>query len=309
MTSFTVYPLPLLNDLVIVITGANSGIGYHAALELSKAGATVVVGSRSKDKADKAIEEIKKQVPNAKLLVPAPLDLADLDSISKFAEAVKRDVQFVDILVNNAGVMGIPNLERTKAGFEMQIGTNHLGHFLLTSRLMPLLRKSSKARVVNVSSIYAQQGRATLADDFTYATSKYTPYGAYGDSKLANLLFTKELQRRVDEAGIKLLAVSVHPGYTSTNLQSSGPQNNKFIIGIVNACFAQSVDRGTLPTLFGVTSPDAKPDGFYGPDGWKEVWGKHVQDAYKQPLALDSELAKKLWEKSASAVKISNFFD
>ena len=238
-----------------LITGANSGIGYAAMVALAKAQpeTAIYVGCRNAERAQAAIEKLKKEVPGANLIFPQALDLSSLKSIQSFADRLKTDLKQLDLLINNAGVMGVPERRLTEDGFEMQFGTNHLGHFALTAHLMPLLLKSASPRVVTVSSLYARDGRIRT-EDFSYETG-YAPYRAYGDSKLGNLVFAQELQRLAVKAGSPLLSIAVHPGYTATNLQTAGTGYNPKVMGVVNKLFAQSEERGALPTMHAALSP------------------------------------------------------
>jgi NAD(P)-dependent dehydrogenase (short-subunit alcohol dehydrogenase family) len=294
----------------ILITGANSGIGFSAAMAIAKAKptATIYLGCRNPERGQEALRRLKEAAPQSQILFDLPLDLSDLQSIQRFSNDLKSKVKHLDILINNAGVMGIPRRQTTPQGFEQQFGTNHLGHFALTSHLMPLLLKSPNGipRVVTVSSIYAQKGKVRI-DDFGYEKG-YKPYGAYADSKLANLVFAKELQRRAQKANVKLVSVCVHPGYTATNLQTSGTEYPRWLVSTLNKMFAQSEEQGCLPTLYGAFEEAAMPGGFYGPDGRWELQGKKVKEAKTNPLALDEELARKQWEASAKAVGVSEDF-
>jgi NAD(P)-dependent dehydrogenase (short-subunit alcohol dehydrogenase family) len=271
--------LPSLDGRTAIVTGANSGIGLIAARELARAGARVVLGVRDTAKGEKAAATIdgEREVRQ--------LDLADLGSVRAFADAWEGDL---DILVNNAGVMATPQ-GRTKDGFELQIGTNHLGHFALTNLLLPRVRD----RVVSVSSGAHRLGKIRL-DDLNWEKGGYSRWRAYGQSKLANLLFTLELQRRLAEAGSEVRAVAAHPGYASTNLQShtgSALQNGLMSIG--NRIFAQSDEMGALPTLYAATQ-DIPGGSYVGPDGIGEQRG-HPTLVGRSGAASDGETAKGLW--------------
>lgn len=266
--------LPDLSAKIIVVTGANSGLGYETTLALAGAGATVILGCRDVARAAEAAAAIRAQHPAARLEVEA-LDLASLASVAAFADAIAQRHQRLDVLCNNAGVMALPR-RLTADGFEMQFGTNHLGHFALTGRLLPLLLRAERARVVTVSSLYHRGGRVRF-DDLTWERG-YRKWAAYSMSKLANLLFTYELQRRIDAAGRDLMSVAAHPGYAATNLQQAAPRMtgsaaaNAFY-GFANALFAQSAARGALPQIHACTAPEVRGGDFFGPRGPLELWG------------------------------------
>lgn len=266
--------IPDQTGRVAVITGANSGLGLQSAHALAAKGATVVMACRSADKAAAAADEIRAATPDARLEVRA-LDLADLSSIAAFAEAVAADHDRLDVLLNNAGVMAIPRRE-TADGFEMQLGTNHLGHFALTGRLYPMLHATEGARIVNVASIAHTTGKMTFDD--LMREQRYERWSVYGQSKLANLLFTYGLARRLDEADHPTLCVAAHPGYSDTNLQHVGPEmdGNAFtawIMRVGNQIVAQPADRGALPQLYAATADDVEQGAYYGPDGFRGFWG------------------------------------
>ncbi|KAI9018846.1 short-chain dehydrogenase/reductase SDR [Hyaloraphidium curvatum] len=287
-----------------IVTGANSGIGFPTALELARAGASVWLACRSPERAEEAVKKIQESVPGADLKWLPPLDLSSLESVKTFAEAVKKEWDVVDILCLNAGVMAIPTRTLTKDGFEMQFGTNHLGHFALASLVFDRVMKSPAPRVVNVSS-YASNMASKL--DFNNLPDWKTGYGAwtaYAASKLANLLFTHELQRRADAAAggkSKLFVASAHPGYTATNLQYNGPQMStgimSYLVGFSNYLFGQSAEMGALPTLFAATEPSCPREAFIGPDGWAKMGGYPVLNP-EPKLAADADMARQLWDKS-----------
>ncbi|NVI91291.1 oxidoreductase, partial [Actinomadura sp. BRA 177] len=258
MRGWTANDIPDLRGRRAVVTGANSGIGYHTALQLARHGAAVVLGCRSAERGQAAFDRIKTAAPDADLTL-GTLDLADLSSVRTFAARHGDDP--VDILVNNAGVMAIPH-RSTADGFEMQFGTNHLGHFALTGLLLPALRAAS-ARVVTVTSGFAWTGRLNFDD--LQSERRYRKWAAYSQAKLANLIFAKELDRRVPE----LTSVAAHPGYAATNLQQTGPkmQGNTFMekaTGIGNTVVAQSAAAGALPSLYAATA-DVEGGACYGP--------------------------------------------
>jgi NAD(P)-dependent dehydrogenase (short-subunit alcohol dehydrogenase family) len=288
-SKWTSQDLPNLDGRTFVITGANSGIGLVAARALAGAGARVVLAVRNVAKGEQAARSISGTTE------VRALDLADLGSVRSFAESWDGDL---DVLINNAGVMAIPE-QRTKDGFEMQIGTNHLGHFALTNLLLPNITD----RVVTVSSGAHRTGRIRL-DDLNWEEGKYQRWRAYGQSKLANLLFTLELQRRLDEAGSKLRALAAHPGYAATNLQSR-TQNvvQNTIMAITNKLIAQSEEMGALPTLYAATQ-DLPGASYVGPDGFQEQRG-HPALASRSAAAQDAETAKRLWTLSEELTGVS----
>jgi NAD(P)-dependent dehydrogenase (short-subunit alcohol dehydrogenase family) len=284
MTSskWTAEDLPSLDGRTFVVTGANSGIGLAAARALGRAGARVVLAVRDVAKGQAAAASIDGS-PEVR-----ELDLADLASVRAFAEAWDGDLY---VLVNNAGVMAVPE-RRTKDGFELQLGTNHLGHFALTNLLLPHVRD----RVVVVASGAHRMGSIHL-DDLNWERHGYQRWRAYGQSKLANLLFMSELQRRLSEAGSSVRALAAHPGYAATNLQhrtESALQNALMAIG--NRVIAQSEEMGALPTLFAATQ-DLPGDTYVGPDGPAEQRG-HPKVVGRSGAARDMQTAARLWEQS-----------
>jgi NAD(P)-dependent dehydrogenase (short-subunit alcohol dehydrogenase family) len=271
--------LPRQDGRTFVVTGANSGIGRAAARELGRAGARVVLAVRDTAKGEQAAASIEGQTEVRRL------DLADLGSVRAFADAWEGDL---DVLVNNAGLMAVPE-QRTKDGFEMQIGTNHLGHFALTNLLLPHVTD----RVVTVSSGAHRMGSINL-DDLNWERRDYSRWRAYGQSKLANLLFTLELQRRFDEAGSRLRAVAAHPGLAATNLQSrTGSWLQNGSMAIATRLIAQSEEDGALPTLY-AASQDIAGNSYVGPDGFMEQRG-HPKLVGRNAAAQDAEVAKRLW--------------
>ncbi|HEX4280544.1 MAG TPA: oxidoreductase [Solirubrobacteraceae bacterium] len=287
---WTAADIPDQRGRVAVVTGANSGLGLATARELARAGARVVLATRSTQKGEDAASRIVSTVPGAEL-DPTVLDLADLDSVRAFAASAPARV---DLLINNAGVMAAPR-RVTKQGFESQLATNHLGHFALTGLLLGRLLSAPAPRVVTVSSTLHRRG--TMNFDDLQGERKYSPWGAYGQSKLANLMFCFELQRRATEAGTALLSMAAHPGYAATNLQFAATDrfHEKAIGWIGNRVFAQSADMGALPTLYAATVPDLPGGTFVGPGGRSEQRGypKVVTAAGK---AYDEQAWRRLWD-------------
>ncbi|GAA3312458.1 oxidoreductase [Nonomuraea dietziae] len=295
---WTAAEIPDLSGKTAIVTGANSGIGMIAAGELARRGATTVLACRDTAKGEAARSRMLAAGPKGSIEVRR-LDLADLSSVREFAATVESDV---DILLNNAGVMALP-YRKTVDGFEMQFGTNHLGHFALTGLLLPRLR----GRVVTVSSLMHVGGRMRF-DDLN-AERGYQRWSAYSQSKLANLLFAYELEHR---AGGRLTSVAAHPGYSSTNLQKAGPRmaGNKLAeLGqtAFNALFAQSAERGALPLLFAATVPGLPGGSYVGPDGPFEVWG-YPTIVNSSPASKDEAAAARLWEISEQLTNVSYSF-
>ena len=260
------------------MTGANSGLGEVAATALAGAGGTVIMACRDEEKATQVAARIGERV------LVRRLDLADLGSVREFAASVGR----VDVLINNAGVMAVP-LRRTADGFEMQIGTNHLGHFALTGLLLDRIAD----RVVTMSSDAHNWGSVDLAD-LNWESRRYRRWSAYGASKVANLLFTYELQRRLAAAGSNVVAVAAHPGYAATGLQSHTDSVLDRMMWLGNKVIAQSAEMGALPELYAATAPDVEGGGYYGPDGFRQLRG-HPRKVGSNAESRDEELAGKLW--------------
>jgi NAD(P)-dependent dehydrogenase (short-subunit alcohol dehydrogenase family) len=281
--------LPDLSHRTFVVTGANSGIGLITARELARHGARVVLAVRDAGKGQQAAATIPGDAEVRRL------DLADLGSVREFAAAWQGDL---DVLINNAGVMAVPE-GRTKDGFELQLGTNHLGHFALTNLLLPHMRD----RVVTLSSTAHRSGRIDI-DDLNWERRRYQRWLAYGQSKLANLLFTLELQRRLNEAGSLLRATAAHPGYAATNLQShTGNLLQNGFMAIGNKLFAQSDAMGALPTLYAATQ-DIPGGSYVGPGGLGEQRG-HPTLVGRTARATDGEVARALWERSEALTGVS----
>jgi len=278
-----------------IVTGATGGLGYETALALARAGADVILTGRDERKGQSAIEKIGREVLGAKIAFES-LDLANLAAIAAFAERIQARPS-LDLLINNAGVMALPRRQVTADGFEMQLGTNHLGHFALTARLLPLLRLASAPRVVSVSSLAHRTGSIDFGD--LQGERHYSPWKAYGQSKLACLMFALELQRRSDAAGWKVTSIAAHPGFARTNLFSSGPGGLLSMATDVAApFFGHSAADGARPILFAATSPEAKPGSHYGPGGFSELRGSPAR-ALIMPQARDTAAAARLWEVSA----------
>jgi NAD(P)-dependent dehydrogenase (short-subunit alcohol dehydrogenase family) len=282
-----------------VVTGANSGLGLATSRELARAGAAVVLACRSVEKGEAAAAELRSAIPRAQLDV-AELDLSSLASVRRFAAALRHDE--LSLLINNAGIMMTPQ-QRTPDGFELQFGTNHLGHFALTGLLLERLGKADSARVVTVSSIEHKSGHIHFDD--LQLDRGYAPRKAYQQSKLANAAFGIELDRRLRAAGSPITSVLAHPGYSATNLQSTGPTGPmKALLAVGNRLLAQSADDGALPTLYAATAPGVEGGEYYGPGGFQEMRGapKRVQVIAE---GRDPEVGRRLWEVSEELTGVS----
>lgn len=272
----------------VVITGATSGIGMETARVLVGKGAAVIIGGRNPDKAQDVVDSLRRASPDAQVSART-LDLADLASVQDFARSINDDFDRLDVLINNAGVMMCP-YARTADGFEMQMGTNHLGHFALTGHLLSLLRATPGSRIVVLSSIAHRFGNIDFAD-LNWEERRYNTSRAYSDSKLANLLFAHELRRRLNGADDPTVTIA-HPGWTATELQRhTGP------VRVLNRFFAQGVDQGALPTLRAGFDVGARAGDYYGPSRFFELHGDPVRVKCND-RAHDAQAASRLWELS-----------
>jgi NAD(P)-dependent dehydrogenase (short-subunit alcohol dehydrogenase family) len=282
---WTAQDIPDQTGGVAVVTGANSGIGYETARWLAKKGATVIMASRDRDKGQAAAQHIRDEGPAGDVEM-MQLDLGDLDSVRAFAGAFTRRYQALHMLINNAGIMH-PPFGKTKQGFETQFGVNHLGHFALTGLLLDVITRTPRARIVTVSSGAHRMGRIDF--DNLNAEKGYRSNGAYAQSKLANLLFTYELQRRLEAAGKDTMAVAAHPGWTATNLQQ-----HSGLLNFLNQFFAQTPDMGALPTLRAATAPDVRGGDYYGPGRRMEMVG-YPKKVGSSARSHDEAVAAQLW--------------
>jgi len=285
---------------VAIVTGSNSGIGLEEARALANKGATVVMACRDARRGESAADDIRSGEPAGTVEVMT-LDLADLESVRRFADAFKERYDRLDLLVNNAGVM-MPPASKTADGFELQFGTNHLGHFALTGLLLDLLLATQGSRVVSVSSQAHRMGAIDF-DDLQWERRPYKEGASYGQSKLANLLFIYELQRRLAAAGADTIAVAAHPGWTGTNLQ-----RHSGIFKAMNPIFAMKPWQGSLPTLYAATADDVRGGEYYGPGGLFEMRGfpKKVDST---DASKDEAVARRLWEISEDLTGVSFEFE
>ncbi|CAN5234409.1 SDR family oxidoreductase [soil metagenome] len=304
MTDWTLADIPPLAGKVAVVTGATGGLGYETALALAGAGAEVVLTGRNDVKGARALEAICEQHPDA-LISYETLDLASLASVAGFAARFAAFHGALDLLVNNAGVMSLPSRQMTADGFEMQFGTNYLGHYALTAHLLPALRRSSAPRAVNLSSL-AHRGGAIDFDDLQ-GERAYRPWKAYGQSKLAMLMFAIELQRRSDAGGWGVMSNAAHPGFAKTDLIANGPGATGIMAlgsAAIGMLLSHSAAAGALPTLFAATSPHAQKAGYYGPGGFYEMKGPPAP-AKIMPRAKDAVVAARLWDVSAALTGVA----
>jgi NAD(P)-dependent dehydrogenase (short-subunit alcohol dehydrogenase family) len=303
MSKWTPQQITPQQDRLAIVTGANSGIGYQTARYLSRAGATVILACRNQEKGETARAKLISENPAARVELRV-LDVADLDSVRRFAAEFANEGRSLDLLINNAGVMAIPERRTTPQGFEMQFGTNHLGHFALTGLLLPALLRQPNSRVVTVASIAHKGGKLNF-DDLN-AERGYDPRGAYQQSKLANLVFGLEFDRRLRARSADTASVIAHPGVAVTNIVSNGMGNGLKgrIVGALLPLFAQSDDRGSWPLVYAATSPQTRGGGYYGPDGIAEIKGTPVEVKPK-PQALDPAAGMRLWEVSETLTGVS----
>ena len=296
---WTASDLPDQTGRTVLVTGANSGLGLQTSRELARRGARVLMACRNPERATAARDLISAEIPGAQVEL-IELDLSSLASVELAAKQVADRLDQLDILIDNAGVMAVPR-SLTADGFELQLGTNHLGHFALTGRLLPLLLASPEPRVVVVSSEAHRTGKINFAD--LMGEQSYGRWRAYGQSKLANLLFVRELQRRA--AGTPLLAVAAHPGYANTNLQSG--QGNVLLeltLKIGNKVLAQSDAAGAWPQEYAATMDDVVPGGFYGPRGFGGMKGSPTL-VTPTKAAQDDVVAKRLWDVSTELTGVT----
>lgn len=301
---WTLADMPSQRGRVAIVTGTG-GLGYETALALARGGAEVVLAGRNPMKGNASVEKIRARSPDARIGFEL-LDLASLASIEQFAARLSASRDRIDLLVNNAGVMSLPKRQTTADGFEMQFGTNYLGHFALTARLFPLLRGAPAARVVNLSSLYHRGGKIDFDD--LQGSRVYGPQKAYAQSKLAMLMFALELQRRATAAGLNLIGNAAHPGFALTELIPNGPGAHGWMQAVsrylIQPWAAQSAADGALPTLFAATAPEAKGGVCYGPSRLFELKGP-PGTAKIAARALDERVAQQLWTVSEKLVGVA----
>ena len=280
---------------VVIVTGSSSGLGFETANVLASKKATVIIAVRNEVKGDAAVKKIQAENPNADVQVML-VDLADLESIHRFAENFKKQFTKLDLLINNAGVMN-PPYTKTKDGFELQFGTNHLGHFALTGLLIDLIKNTPNSRVVNVSSTAHKIGNLNF-NDLNWETRRYNKFRSYGDSKLANLYFTKELQKRLGKQSSGVIVASAHPGASATELSRHS------LFFRVLSLFVQNSNMGALPTLYAAVAPDVQGNDYYGPGGFQELSGypKKVESTKR---AKRDDVAANLWDVSEEMTGVS----
>jgi NAD(P)-dependent dehydrogenase (short-subunit alcohol dehydrogenase family) len=296
MKTWTFDDIPDQAGRTAIVTGANTGIGLETARMLALKGAAVVLACRNPEKGKAALARIEAEKPSGSATLAA-LDLSDLDSVAAFAEGFAAKHDRLDLLVNNAGVM-VPPLSRTRQGFELQFGTNHLGHFALAGRLLPLVLGTAGARVVVVSSTAQSFGRIDFAD-LNWERRAYVPFKAYGQSKLANQMFALELSRRLAASGSGVRATAAHPGWTATDLQRTSGAARFF-----NPLFAMKPADGALPTLRAATDPAAQSGSYWGPARFFELSGPPIP-ARIPGRAQDAAAAARLWEVSEKLTGVS----
>ena len=295
---WTAADIPIQSGRLALITGASSGLGLETARALVARGATVLLGCRSRSRAEQARQELLGAAREGGAIDILELDLADLASVRRAAHELAKRYGRLDLLINNAGVMGLPR-SLTRDGFERQFGTNHLGHFALTAALLPLLRQRPEARVVTVTSGAQYFGRLDFDD--LQGERRYDRWRAYGQSKLANVMFALELQQRLEAEGSTVRSLAAHPGVARTNLQpasvsASGSWLEPLAYSLMGPLF-QSAAMGALPQLYAATAPDARPGGHYAPDQWGGMRGWPTE-ARPAPAALDPQQRQRLWQVS-----------
>tara|TARA_Y100001970_G_scaffold30856_2_gene38329 strand:- start:13600 stop:14496 length:897 start_codon:yes stop_codon:yes gene_type:complete len=283
---------------VVIVTGSNTGIGFHMAEAFASKGATVILACRNMEKAEKAKNRILSKNPSA-YLIPVQLDLANLSNVKQFSEKIQATQKRIDILINNAGVM-IPPKSKTADGFELQIGTNHLGHFALTAHLLPLIENSEKPRIITLSSIVHNIGSIDF-DDLNGEKKRYNKWRMYSQSKLANILFALELRRRLKERGSHIQSLCSHPGYSATDLQ-----RHSLLWRFLNLFAAISAKKGAEPTLYAATEEEAISHPYWGTVGLFEARGR-TGKARINAKAMNEVDAARLWEMSEELTKISYF--
>jgi NAD(P)-dependent dehydrogenase (short-subunit alcohol dehydrogenase family) len=299
MPGWTTNDIPDQSGRVALVTGGNSGLGYQTVLQLARKGARVLLAARDRTRGAAALEQLAAAGVPAGRAELVQLDLADLTSVERFSTGFLAGGQGLDLLINNAGVMAIPRRETTAQGYERQFGTNHLGHFALTGRLLPALVQRPGSRVVTLSSNMHKRAKGIDFDDLQ-AERGYRPWPAYEQSKLANAMFVLELDRRLRAAGLDVVSAGAHPGFASTNLQVTGPRSGGGGLmargmGVATRLFAQPARDGALPTLYAATAPNVHGGEYFGPDGPGEMRGRHPKLVQFSRAAHDEAAAARLW--------------
>ncbi len=302
MTNWTTADIPSQRGKIAVITGTG-GLGLEDAIALAKAGTEVIIAGRNPAKGQAAVAKVLQQTPNAKVRFEQ-LDLSSLKSVSDFGTRLNSQLSHLDVLINNAAVMAPPDRQTTADHFELQFGTNYLGHFALTAHLLPLLKKAQHARVITLSSVAAREGVIEFND--LQAEREYKPMKVYGQSKLACLMFALELQRKSDQAGWGISSLGAHPGVSRTDLLPNG-SGTKSMGGLARKYLwflFQPADQGALPTLYAATSPEAKGGKYYGPNKLSEIRG-YPAIAKIPAQALDAAASAKLWQVSETLTGVT----
>ena len=300
MPAWTASDIPDQSGRTVLVTGGNSGLGYQTVLQLARRGARVLLAARDRARGAAALERLAAAGVPAGHAELVQLDLADLASVERFAAGFLAGGQGLDLLVNNAGVMAIPHRETTAQGYERQFGTNHLGHFALTGRLLPALVQRPGSRVVTLSSNLHKRARGIDFDDLQ-AERSYQPWHAYEQSKLANAMFVLELDRRLRAAGLDVLSAGAHPGFAATNLQVTGPRSGgggglmARGMSLATRLFAQPARDGALPALYAATAQNVHGGEYFGPDGPREMRGRHPKPVQFSRAAHDQAAAARLW--------------
>ncbi|MEZ5008453.1 MAG: oxidoreductase [Chitinophagales bacterium] len=301
MSSFNINEVPSQKGRIAIVTGANIGLGYETALVFAEKEMTVILACRNLQKAEKAKKDMLEKVPNANVDI-IEIDLSKLNSVRAFAKSFLEKYNQLDLLVNNAGVM-VPPYTKTEDGFELQLGANHLGHFLLTGLLLDTILKTPQSRIVSLSSLAHKQGKINFDD--LQSEANYSKMGAYNQSKLACLMYAYELQRRLEKAGEKTISVAAHPGLSTTNLDQHLPALiAKVLIPILKATVAQSPKAGAEPTLYAALGKNVSGGDYFGPGGFGEYSGR-AKKVSSTKLSHNTEIAKRLWEVSEQLTSIS----
>ena len=290
INSFDINQIPSQKGRIAVVTGANVGLGYETALALAQKDLTVIMACRDLEKGARARDQILQQAPGAELDL-MQLDLSALKSVREFSDSFLKKYDRLDLLINNAGVM-MPPFSLTEDGFELQLATNYLGHFLLTGLLLDTVLKTSESRVVTLSSIAHKNGKIRFDD--LQSRQKYSSIGAYGQSKLACLMFAYELQRRLEKNGGSTISVAAHPGVSNTNLSRHYPKWTKILEPLFVPFFTHSPKNAAEPTLYAALGEDVRGGDYFGPDGWNEMKGRATK-VDSTALSKDPEVARRLW--------------